>query len=224
LLVLLQRAPLSAAPLITNISPLSGAPGKAVDITGTGFTGLQEIRFFSANFFAPSISASAPFSGLTDTSVHTSVPSGVGSAWTLAMFGPTGGTLEIPADFVEITSTITTLAGTTFLVRSGGDLTLTGGSRIVFVESGGSLHSQGGEQIIFMQQGASLLMDGGLSEIYHEQGVTITDGGGGNTFTVVSELTPSFVPIPEPSTLALAGLGLLGIVALRWRRKRQAIL
>jgi hypothetical protein len=59
-----------AAPVITDIEPASGAPGDAVVITGTGFTGVTGVDFGGAPV------ANTDFHAISDTEIDTTVPPG----------------------------------------------------------------------------------------------------------------------------------------------------
>jgi len=93
---------------------------------------------------------------------------------------------------------------------------------------GGALLGQAGVDLNFAldgPHGSTLLLDSidfpGLVDGDFEQGdlaawtTTLSGNGSINALTLVT-------PIPEPSTLTLAGLGLLGLLAYGWRRSRRA--
>ena len=60
---------------------------------------------------------------------------------------------------------------------------------------------------------------GDTANIWHEGAIMATDAAGGTSyiFTAVTE-----TPIPEPSSIFLAGLGLLGLAAYGRRKRRSA--
>jgi hypothetical protein len=60
--------------------------------------------------------------------------------------------------------------------------------------------------------GAGNLLTGGL--------IAISDGSDGFNFSAQITLDVPFSPIPEPSSIILAGLGLVGLLGWTWRRKR----
>ena len=58
---------LPPAPVVTGLTPGSGAIGSAVTVTGTGFTGMSEVTFHGVV---------APYTSVSDTQFTTTVPSG----------------------------------------------------------------------------------------------------------------------------------------------------
>jgi hypothetical protein len=140
------------------------------------------------------------------------------------MFTPLGGTVTIPGGFFDITSeTIAIQPSAVYLVRNGGVLTGGIGSSTVFVETGGSYTGGGGGNLtVYVQQGGAYAHgNGGNSLVFYEPGATIDFGSGsGNIFTEVADLQPSFVPVPEPSGLALLLVGLAFVILWRKRAHR----
>ena len=207
-----------AAPLITAVDPESGRVGTEVDIVGTGFTGLNRILFTERSSGAH---ADSPFSLLSDTHVLTTVPSGVGSRWLLSLFTPLGGTVTIPTGFFDITSTASAnQPSSVYVVRDGGLLAGGAGSSTIFIESGGSFTGAGGGNLtVYVQQGGAYTHgNGGNSLVFYEPGATIVPGSGsGNIFMEVADLQPSFVPVPEPSVVALFLLGAVLVTLMRRR-------
>jgi hypothetical protein len=204
-----------AAPLITAVAPETGRVGTEVDIFGAGFTDLYRILFTERSSGAH---ADSLISGLSDSHVLTTVPSRVGSSWLISVFSPLGGTVTIPTGFFDITSeTIGVQSSSVYFVRDGGILTGSGASSTVFVESGGSFVGGGaGNLTVYVQQGANYTHgNGGNSLVFYEPGATFSiGGGGGNIFTEIPELQPSFLPVPEPSTVGLFVLGLTFVILL----------
>jgi hypothetical protein len=187
----------SAQPLITAVDPAVGVSWTGIDISGTGFTGISRVLFIDRNTGGQ---VDAKFSGLSDTHVSATVPTGVGSQWLVSLFTPLGGTVVIPEDFFNITSPISGgPGGSVYVVQNGGAITNGVGSSLVFIESGGSYDSAGaGSDTIFVKQGGSYIQGGGGSSlIFYEPGASINTGGGGggNIFTQVPDLQPSFVTV-----------------------------
>ena len=211
---------LIAAPLILDFAPETGTARTEVSIVGTGFTGLNRILFTERSSGAR---ADSPFSVLSDTHILTTVPSRVGSQWLISLFSPLGGTVTIPTGFFDITAETTAVqSSAVYVVRNGGVLTGGIASSTVFVEAGGSYTGAGGGNLtVYVQQGGTYAHgNGGNSLIFYEPGATIVTGGGiGNIFTQVTELQPSFVPVPEPSVLGLFALGIASVTLLRRSQK-----
>ena len=198
----------SATPLIYTIDPGTGAPGTAIDISGTGFSGVERVFFINRR---SGFQVNAAFSGLSDTHVSTTVPS-VGSTWLISLFTPLGATVTIPTDFFSITSpTVGGQGSAVYVVYNGGSLTGGFGSSTVFIETGGSYNGSSGSGTFFVQQGGTFSQHGGGSNlIFYEPGAIVdfdSGGGGGNIFTQVSSIAPSFLTVPEPSTVSLLVVG-----------------
>src|SRR5205085_6548306 len=77
-------------PTITNVSPSSGAVGTSVTITGTGFNGVNSVKF--AN------NVSATFTIVSDTQITTTVPNGAMTG-ALTVSEPSCNDAQSPAPF-----------------------------------------------------------------------------------------------------------------------------
>jgi hypothetical protein len=58
-----------------------------------------------------------------------------------------------------------------------------------------------------------------VQELWVEKDVTVTGGANANGFAGISIINQTFSQVPEPSTVLLVGLGLLGMVAVNRKRK-----
>jgi len=58
-----------------------------------------------------------------------------------------------------------------------------------------------------------------VSELWVEKDVTVAGGGAANGFAGISIIQQTYSQVPEPSTLLLVGLGLLGVVAVKRKPK-----
>jgi hypothetical protein len=56
-----------------------------------------------------------------------------------------------------------------------------------------------------------------VSEVWVQKDVIVTGGSAANGFASISVIDQTFSQVPEPSTVLLVGLGLLGVVGLRHR-------
>jgi MYXO-CTERM domain-containing protein len=58
--------------------------------------------------------------------------------------------------------------------------------------------------------------------IWVEKDISVTAGGGRDNSATICSISQNFSQVPEPSGLALAGMGLLGLLLLRSYRRRNA--
>jgi len=56
-------------------------------------------------------------------------------------------------------------------------------------------------------------------QLWAEKDVIVTGGNNANGFASISEIDQSYSQVPEPSTMMLVGLGLMGVVAVNRKRK-----
>ena len=56
-------------------------------------------------------------------------------------------------------------------------------------------------------------------ELWVQKNVTVTGGNAANGFASISEIDQTYSQVPEPSTVLLVGLGLLGLVAVNRKHK-----
>lgn len=90
-------------------------------------------------------------------------------------------------------------------------------SGLTITNGAGALASMGTYTIAFFPDGfGGSAFDGDASLAFDSDGVFDFGGGGWDTFLAVSWEPTS---VPEPGTLALLGIGLLGMVASRRRKK-----
>ena len=58
-----------------------------------------------------------------------------------------------------------------------------------------------------------------VTQLWVQKNVMVTGGGAANGFASITIIDQTFSQVPEPSTMMLVGLGLLGVVAVRRKRK-----
>ena len=88
------------SPVISGFSPSTGPPGTSVTITGTGFTGVNSVRFNGT---------SATFNFQSDAQVTTTVPSGATTG--KIQLTTTSGTTTSAANFTVSSSSAPTISG-----------------------------------------------------------------------------------------------------------------
>ena len=110
--------PVPSAPVVSSISPSTGAAGTKVTITGTGFGGSTGENQVTLN------GVTAPVSDASSTSVTVTVPAGAGSA-PLRITGP-GGTATSPDFVVPPTGyTVTDIDSVGRVIAGGAEATAT---------------------------------------------------------------------------------------------------
>jgi hypothetical protein len=58
-----------------------------------------------------------------------------------------------------------------------------------------------------------------VDKLWVQKDIIATGGGAANGFASISIIDQTFSQVPEPSTVMLVGLGLLGLVAMRRKHK-----
>lgn len=190
---------------LPNFFKIFSVGGLADNLTGAGFTGTNILagHIISAGF-GSNFSVTSPNDGLLDQS-----PNGTAPQWAgVQTVGGVGSS--------AITIVIDTVNANYFP-------DLLAGSSITF-----SFFNTN-QNLAFRQVDPSLCLSNGLADCVINSGVGTYNGGltaqgGGNDVLFQADANQSFqrAPIPEPGTLALAGLALIGLVGMGRRRAKSA--
>ncbi|MFJ9847021.1 IPT/TIG domain-containing protein [Kitasatospora sp. NPDC101155] len=197
-----------AVPVLASVSPVSGAAGSVVTLTGSGFTGATAVRFDAV--------AATSFTVVSATQITATVPAGSGTVQ-VTVTTPGGTSNGVAFTYVPVPQLVSVVptAGPT---SGGSTVTLTGSGL-----SAATAVTFGSAPAAFTVVSDSDLVTTAPAGSGTVQVTVTTPGGTSNSLTytyiappVVTTIVPSQGPASGGNTVTLTGSGFTGATAVRF--------
>ncbi|MET8629840.1 IPT/TIG domain-containing protein [Kitasatospora sp. NPDC004669] len=197
-----------AAPVIGSVSPVSGAAGSVVTLTGSGFSGVTAVRFGAV--------VASLFTVVSDTQITATVPVGSGTVQ-VTVTTPGGTSNGVAFSYVPVPQLVSvvpaagpTSGGTTVTVAGSG---LGAATAVTFGSAPAAFTVVSDSDLVATAPAGSGTVQ-----------VTVTTPGGTSnslayTYTappVVTTIVPTQGPASGGNTVTLTGSGFTGVTAVRF--------